>query len=124
VERVMSKKGYLHVKTTWHGPRVTAKTQQYAVTGLHKAIELIYKESQKIVPYDKGQLQGSCNTLVEGKKLQAYIGYHTPYAKRLHEHPEYHFRNKRKGKWLESTLNEYGAAAAQLVADEIAKGLK
>ena len=38
------------------------------------------------------------------------IGYHTPYASRLHEHPEYNFRNVGKVSFrrpIEQNLGDY-----------------
>jgi hypothetical protein len=32
------------------------------------------------------------------------VGYHTPYAARLHEHPEYKFQKGRKAKYLQDPL--------------------
>jgi hypothetical protein len=58
--------------------------------------------SQKEVPHDKGTLQNSgyVNFAFGGSKGDIVIGYNTPYAARLHEHPEYHFQKGRKGKYL------------------------
>lgn len=54
--------------------------------------------SQQQVPHNKGTLQNSGNVEVIGEDI--VVGYHTPYAARLHEHPEYHFQRGRKGKYL------------------------
>ena len=43
---------------------------------------------------------------VLGPRPEISISYDTPYAARLHEHPEYNFREGREGKWLENALNE------------------
>lgn len=58
--------------------------------------------SQIEVPHDKGWLQNSGTYYVEGDTV--VVGYHTPYAARLHEHPEYHFQAGRKGKYLEGPM--------------------
>lgn len=59
-----------------------------------KVLEL----SESEVPFDKGILLASrANEKIGGKR---YVGYHTPYARRLHEHPEYNFQQGRKGKYL------------------------
>lgn len=50
-----------------------------------------------------GVLQNSGEWHHEGE-LQAQVGYHTPYAHRLHEHPEYNFNHGRKGKYLEDPM--------------------
>jgi hypothetical protein len=66
------------------------------------------QESNKIVPHDEGTLERSGNTdvHVSTKGVDASVYYDTPYAVRLHEHPEYTFQNGRQGKWLESTIEK------------------
>lgn len=58
--------------------------------------------SQKEVPHDEGTLQNSGT--VEPLKGDVVVGYHTKYAARLHEHPEYRFQKGRKGKYLEDPI--------------------
>jgi hypothetical protein len=58
--------------------------------------------SSKEVPHDEGTLQAS--GVVEPVRDGVEVGYHTPYAARLHEHPEYRFQKGRKGKYLEDPL--------------------
>ncbi len=60
--------------------------------------------SQEQVPLDEGTLQNTGTVEVDGKDV--IIGYHTPYAARLHEHPEYRFQKGRKGKYLEDPLRD------------------
>src|SRR6185436_8224868 len=62
----------------------------------------ILRLSQFEVPHDKGTLQNSGN--VEKIGDDVIVGYHTPYAARLHEHPEYNFGKGRKGKYLEDPI--------------------
>lgn len=50
------------------------------------------------VPHDKGSLQNSATVQQIGDDV--VVGYHEPYAARLHEHPEYRFQKGRKGKYL------------------------
>jgi len=64
-------------------------------------------ESIKEVPHDIGTLQGTGNASepkIVGTDIEVEVGYNTPYAARLHEHPEYHFQKGRKGKYLEDPL--------------------
>lgn len=65
--------------------------------------------SQMEVPHDEGTLQnsGTVETLGNGDVV---MGYHTPYAARLHEHPEYHFQKGRKGKYISDPLTKNAAA--------------
>jgi hypothetical protein len=64
----------------------------------------IMRLSQAEVPHDKGSLQNS-GTVEETADGDVVVGYHTPYAARLHEHPEYRFQKGRKGKYLEDPIN-------------------
>ncbi len=62
----------------------------------------ILRLSQFEVPHDEGTLQNSGT--VEEVDGDVVIGYHTKYAARLHEHPEYRFKKGRKGKYLEDPI--------------------
>lgn len=62
----------------------------------------IMRLSQKEVPHDIGTLQNSGTVeVIDGDVV---VGYHTQYAARLHEHPEYRFQKGRKGKYLEDPI--------------------
>lgn len=73
------------------------------------------------VPLDEGTLQNSGAVDQIGKHHAA--GYHTPYAARLHEHPEYHFQRGRKGKYLTDPISRnqraLGAHFAQKMKGKI-----
>lgn len=62
----------------------------------------ILRLSQMEVPHDKGTLENSGTVQEIGDDV--IVGYHTPYAARLHEHPEYNFQKGRKGKFLEDPI--------------------
>lgn len=62
----------------------------------------ILRLSQFEVPHDTGYLQDT--GVVEQVGDNVIVGYHTPYAARLHEHPEYNFQKGRKGKYLEDPI--------------------
>lgn len=83
------------------------KLKIFTKTGPPKALLSVGYEllrlSQQQVPHDKGTLQNSGN--VQPQSDDVLVGYHTPYAARLHEHPEYHFQRGRKGKYLTDPLN-------------------
>lgn len=70
--------------------------------GLKMVGDEILRLSSVEVPFDTGVLLGSGR--VDAKGDQVEVGYHTRYAHRLHEHPEYNFRNGRKGKYLEDPI--------------------
>jgi len=71
-----------------------------------RALKIIADEllrlSQLEVPFDKGHLLQSGNT--EEEQDYYIVGYNTPYAAKVHEHPEYRFKNGRKGKYLEDPM--------------------
>ena len=60
--------------------------------------------SQHEVPHDEGTLQNS-GTVEVMPNGDVVMGYHTPYAARLHEHPEYRFQKGRKGKYISDPLD-------------------
>ena len=69
----------------------------------------LLKESVKIVPHDIGTLEGSgkvSDVKGSGNTMEIGVGYNTPYAARLHEHPEYKFQKGRRGKYLETPLKQ------------------
>ncbi len=79
--------------------------KQATVAGKFSAIDIGYeimRLSQMEVPHDKGTLQNSGTVDESGDDV--IVGYHTPYAARLHEHPEYRFGKGRKGKYLEDPI--------------------
>lgn len=83
------------------------KVQQAIDAGIDRgrldaAFELM-RLSQFEVPHDEGTLQntGTVEVLPNGDVV---MGYHTAYAARLHEHPEYNFQKGRKGKYIEDPI--------------------
>ena len=80
--------------------------------------------SQYEVPHDEGTLQNS--GVVEEIEGDVVVGYHVPYAARLHEHPEYRFQAGRKGKYLEDPINRnedvLGLTFVKTVAKEALDG--
>ena len=75
-------------------------------TGVPKALMDVGLEllrlSQLEVPHDTGYLQDSGVVEIIGNNV--VLGYHTPYAARMHEHPEYRFQKGRKGKYIEDPV--------------------
>jgi hypothetical protein len=82
--------------------------------------------SQLEVPHDKGSLQNS--GVVEPVGADVVVGYHEPYAARLHEHPEYRFQKGRKGKYLEDPIikntKALGIILVKVLKDNIGKVTK
>lgn len=76
------------------------------IAGARTAEEDVGREVLRLsmfeVPHDKGSLQNSGAVDLFGGDV--VVGFHMPYAARLHEHPEYHFQKGRKGKYLEDPI--------------------
>jgi len=70
----------------------------------------LLKESVKIVPHDIGTLENSGKVSpvekISSDQMSVSVGFNTPYAARMHEHPEYKFQKGRRGKYLETPLKE------------------
>lgn len=78
--------------------------------------------SQAEVPHDEGTL---ANTGISDEDGDDHIvAYNTPYAARLHEHPEYNFQKGRKGKYLEDPIKHNQGAFKTIFETEFTKGLK
>jgi hypothetical protein len=73
---------------------------------LQVTAEALLTESNKTTPKDEGILVQSGKVSYDSLSKTGYVSYDTPYAIRLHEHPEYNFQNGRRGKWLELTMLE------------------
>jgi hypothetical protein len=82
----------------------------------------ILRLSQLEVPHDKGTLQNSGN--VEQIDDYVVVGYHTPYAARLHEHPDYRFQKGRKGRYLADPIIHNMKALGLRFTEELDKELK
>lgn len=94
-----------------------------AMLALSGAGEYILQKSNETVPHDEGHLMRSGLVSQSTTKPEVHISYDTPYARRLHEHPEYNFRNGRRGKWLEETMKEEKKKVRRYIADELRKAL-
>lgn len=108
-----------NVKVTWRGDLASKKSRDVAKKALGEVTEFILQESNKIAPLDEGTLIRSGNTDVgvTAKGMSASVYYDTPYAARLHEHPEYNFQNGREGKYLEKTINKEASTVATYLRD-------
>ncbi len=77
--------------------------------------------SQEQVPLDEGTLQNS--GAVDKLQGDTVVGYHTTYAARLHEHPEYRFQKGRKGKYLEDPIVQNKNALGLRFVKRMEKGI-
>jgi len=95
----------------------------------NKALKMVGDEilrlSNKEVPFDKGTLanSGRVDTHPLTPKDTVEVGYHTRYAHRLHEHPEYNFKNGRKGKYLEDPIKHNLTRLSEIVGYEMSGGI-
>lgn len=80
-------------------------------------------QSNKEVPLDKGTLSNS-GKVEQITDAEVEVGYHTPYALRLHEHPEFNFQNNRKGKYLEDPLKANLSHIGDIIAGKLSKEIK
>jgi hypothetical protein len=97
------------VRLIWHGLLVHKLIEEAAEMGAEIAAEKTLKDANQHVPYETGELQESGAVNADG--TTAFVSYDTPYAVRLHEHPEYNFQGKGEGKWLEKAVQRRAATA-------------
>lgn len=93
------------IKFKWNDS-IGKKIDEAGVKGLIDALEYLGDQSDQTTPFRDGGLVQSRTVSVDEKKKIGAVSYDTPYAVRLHEHPEYHFHGNGRGKWLERTIQE------------------
>lgn len=99
-------KGIKLTSVKWEGQKISSMVRNELVRTVDDTAEFVLGEANRTVPHREGILQASGDTDVDSANMRATIFYDTPYARRLHEHPEYRFNKGRRGKWLELTLIE------------------
>lgn len=93
--------------------------------GVDLASERLLALSAEKVPLDLGTLQGSgttAPTTVAGGDVTGGVIYDTPYATRLHEHPEYTFQGGRQGKYVEEPALENADELGEIIASAVKRG--
>lgn len=111
-------------KLSWFGDDVKRKARAAMESAALDSLEYVLGESNKVVPLDEGTLQRSGAIDFDKTLRQGTVFYDTPYARRLHEHPEYKFQRGRRGKWLESTINKVQTKVAKFLQDRLKAALK
>lgn len=108
----------------WKGNEIKKLIAKAKDSAMQDAAEEVLNRANKIVPHDEGTLERSGDAQVD--KGIGYVSYDTPYAIRLHEHPEYNFQEGREGKWLEKTIKDKQTqkAARDYIADKLKKVMK
>lgn len=102
--------------------RLDANTIPIADGALQVVAEEVLRLSQKEVPHDTGMLQNTGNVQSMGS-LDKVVGYHTRYAARLHEHPEYRFQKGRKGKYLEDPIKNNRDILLKFFGNKVKEGI-
>ena len=98
---------------------MNAEVRAVAIEALNDACEFLRDEANKKVPHDTGTLESTGDFQVDPTSGDAVVFYDTPYAVRLHEHPEYHFQRGRQGKWLELALYDNSDKIMQYIQNAI-----
>jgi hypothetical protein len=102
------------------------KLDKLSVTAAKKARGVVGDEllrlSQAEVPHDEGTLANTGISEEDGD--DQIVAYNTPYAARLHEHPEYQYQKGRKGKYLEDPIKHNQSAFREIFKTEFTEGLK
>ncbi len=88
----------------WKGGLIGVQIEKAGVRGTKAAAERVLKKANEHVPYELGILEDSGQVTMSGD--EAAISYDTPYAARLHQHPEYNFQGKGEGRWLLNALED------------------
>ena len=103
----------------WRGVLVRASVDHAAEEGNRRWAEAVLEDAQKHVPYDIGNLAES-GAVTQGRDsggrfvTEHFVSYDTPYAVRLHEHPEYNFKGQGEGKWLEHAMQRHGGSVREI----------
>ena len=88
--------------------------------GENLAAERLLALSSERVPFEWGTLDDSGAVVpATSPEEGAAVTYNTPYAVRLHEHPEYNFQNGREGKYLENAALENEQELLDIISREV-----
>lgn len=104
--------------------RVRGIVNQAIIEAIASSLEYILEQSKEIVPFRDGILESSGSTDIDSRELKGTVFYDTPYAIRLHEHPEYDFQGKGEGKWLEKTIEENREVIQRIIHDILRRGFR
>lgn len=103
--------------------RLTDEIRHRLIEGENKAAERLLALSAERAPFDEGTLVGSGTVeRASSPEAGADVVYDTPYATRLHEHPEYNFQNGRQGKYVEEPALEHKAELGDIIRREVRGG--
>jgi hypothetical protein len=102
---------------------VLGDAEDRLMRGENLAAERLLTLSSAEVPFEIGTLSGSGAVLnAPDAETGAAVTYDTPYAARLHEHPEYNFQGGRKGKYLEDPALANKDELGAIISAEVRRG--
>ncbi len=113
----------IEVTSTNNIDRLLADIETDLTQGINAAAERLLALSAERAPFDEGALVGS-GTVERASNPEegASVIYDTPYAARLHEHPEYSFQNGRHGKYLEGPAVEHRKELGDIIRKQVRGG--
>jgi hypothetical protein len=115
----------INVQSTIKTNELTDGIVRGAQRGVMLAAHRLLALSTEGVPEQDGTLKNSA-AVVTPSDDQAGVVYDTPYAKRLHENPQYNFSKDEnpnaRGKWLELAADENRAELGDIIRTEARRG--
>lgn len=114
--------------SVWHGALVRAVVHKAGEAATEDWAKSVLEDANTRVPFDEGDLEAS-GRVVSGQARvgptgqfagnEWFVTYDTEYAVRLHEHPEYNFKGKGEGKWLEKAIQRSAKRAEMKIAPKL-----
>ncbi len=90
------------IKFNWNGAKIASIVKASEGQSARAAAEDLLARANEHVPFEYGDLESSGGVSVDGAR--AAVSYTAVYAARLHQHPEYSFRGKGEGRWLQNAV--------------------
>jgi len=108
----------------WEGKLATDAARKAAMTAIRQCARDLLGEANDKCPHNEGTLMRSGVWSTDEGTLEGAVSYDTPYAVRLHEHPEYNFQQGKEGKWLENAANRRSQDYLDWISKAIDEALK
>lgn len=108
----------------WEGPKVVRAARKAAFKAIQQAVRDLKTEANDRCPHDEGTLMRSGVESSDEAQMVGAVSYDTPYAVRLHEHPEYNFQQGKEGKWLENAASRRSQDYLDWISKAIDEALK
>ena len=90
--------------------------------GLRDALELVRRESDRLVPVDEGDLRESSRVTLG--QTEGVVSYGAPHARIVHEVTELHHPNGGQAKFLETALLSNGPRVLKAIANGIKQAVR